>query len=174
MKCDELKAYTLFTTSSLSGQRVYLTNKVDEAIAELKAENADLNHKLHDLSEHAMDASGKTVDKVSELKEAIRIKDELLIENGKQIGELKAENKRLKKCEIWMKQHFYCEEVIACESAKNRKMKRALWLARAEMAKARKTIGMLEVATKVTSTCGLLTGRLSNISDALRGQTLTG
>ena len=41
MKCDKLKAYTLFTTSSLSGQRVYLTNKVDEAIAEIKA-------KLHD------------------------------------------------------------------------------------------------------------------------------
>jgi hypothetical protein len=48
------------------------------------------------------------------------------------ITELKAENKRLKKCEIWMKQHFYCEEVIACESAKNRRLKRALWLARAE------------------------------------------
>ena len=46
------------------------------------------------------------------------------------IAELKAENERLKKCEIWMKQHFYCEEVIACESAKNRRLKRALWLAR--------------------------------------------
>lgn len=54
------------------------------------------------------------------------------------IAELKAENKRLKKCEIWMKQHFYCEEVIACESAKNRKLKRALWLAKAERAEARK------------------------------------
>lgn len=51
------------------------------------------------------------------------------------ISELKAENERLKKCEIWMKQHFYCEEVIACESAKNRRLKRALWLARAERAK---------------------------------------
>ena len=51
------------------------------------------------------------------------------------IAELKAENERLKKCEIWMKQHFYCEEVIACESAKNRRLKRALWLARAESAK---------------------------------------
>ena len=51
------------------------------------------------------------------------------------IAELNAENKRLKKCEIWMKQHFYCEEVIACESAKNRRLKRALWLARAERAK---------------------------------------
>ena len=49
------------------------------------------------------------------------------------ITELKAENKRLKKCEIWMMQHFYCEEVIACESAKNRRLKRALWLTRAEL-----------------------------------------
>jgi len=54
------------------------------------------------------------------------------------IAELKAENERLKKCEVWMKQHFYCEEVIACESAKNRRLKRALWLARAERAKERK------------------------------------
>ena len=37
MLCDKLKAYTLFTTSSLSGQRVYLTNDADAAIAELKA-----------------------------------------------------------------------------------------------------------------------------------------
>lgn len=51
------------------------------------------------------------------------------------IAELKAENERLKKCEIWMIQHFYCEEVIACESAKNRKLKRALWLARADRAR---------------------------------------
>jgi len=43
------------------------------------------------------------------------------------IAELKAENERLKKCEIWMKQHFYCEEVIACESIKNRRLKRALY-----------------------------------------------
>lgn len=53
------------------------------------------------------------------------------------IAELKAENERLKRCEIWMKQHFFCEEVIACESAKNRKLKRALWLARAWRAKER-------------------------------------
>ena len=50
------------------------------------------------------------------------------------IAKLNGENERLKKCEIWMKQHFYCEEVIACESAKNRRLKRALWLARAERA----------------------------------------
>ena len=49
------------------------------------------------------------------------------------IAKLNGENERLKKCEIWMKQHFYCEEVIACESAKNRRLKRALWLARAEL-----------------------------------------
>lgn len=51
-----------------------------------------------------------------------------------QLEEFKAENERLKKCEIWMKQHFYCEEVIACESAKNRKLKRTLWIARAKRA----------------------------------------
>lgn len=51
------------------------------------------------------------------------------------IAELKTENERLKKCEIWMKQHFYCEEVIACESAKNRKIKHTLWLTRADNAK---------------------------------------
>jgi len=66
----------------------------------------------------------------------IESKDLLLkVEVDEAIEEFKAENKRLKKCEIWMKQHFYCEEVIACESAKNRKLKRALWLARAERAK---------------------------------------
>ena len=54
-------------------------------------------------------------------------------EKNNEIAELKAENERLKKCEVWMKQHFYCEEVIACESAKNRRLKRALWIARAEL-----------------------------------------
>lgn len=56
------------------------------------------------------------------------------------IAKLNAENERLKKCEIWMKQHFYCEEVIACESAKKRRLKRALWLARAERASDRARI----------------------------------
>ena len=66
----------------------------------------------------------------------IESKDLLLkVEVDEAIEEFKAENERLKKCEIWMKQHFYCEEVIACESAKNRKLKRALWLARADRAK---------------------------------------
>ena len=51
------------------------------------------------------------------------------------LAEKDAEIRRLQRCEIWMKQHFYCEEVIACESAKNRRLRRALWLARAESAK---------------------------------------
>lgn len=70
--------------------------------------------------QHVMDVTGKAIDEISRLR----------AENA----ELKAENERLKKCEIWMKQHFYCEEVIACESAKNRRLKRALWLARASEA----------------------------------------
>jgi len=66
----------------------------------------------------------------------IESKDLLLkVEVDEAIEEFKAENERLKKCEIWMMQHFYCEEVIACESAKNRRLKRALWLARAERAR---------------------------------------
>ena len=64
--------------------------------------------------------------------------DEFIAEKDAEIEKLKAENERLKKCEIWMKQHFYCEEVIACESAKTRKLKRELWLARAYRAEARK------------------------------------
>lgn len=65
----------------------------------------------------------------------IESKDLLLkVEVDEAIAKLKAENERLKKCEIWMKQHFYCEEVIACESAKNRMLKRALWLARSNKA----------------------------------------
>lgn len=79
MKCDELKSFIVLYNGKF--ERVYEENKVDAAIAEIKADN-----------------------------------------------------ERLKKCEIWMKQHFYCEEVIACESAKNRKLKRALWLARANNA----------------------------------------
>ena len=33
---SELKAYTLFTTSSLSGQRVYLKSEADKVIADLE------------------------------------------------------------------------------------------------------------------------------------------
>lgn len=65
--------------------------------------------------------------KIEDLRDA-------LVESNDTIEKLKAENERLKKCEIWMKQHFYCEEVIACESAKNRRLKRALWIARAKRA----------------------------------------
>ena len=85
MKRDELKAYkgdvTIPVYGTIADAEVYLKDKVDAAIAELKAEN-----------------------------------------------------ERLKRCEIWMKQHFFCEEVIACESAKNRKLRRALWLTRANRA----------------------------------------
>ena len=65
------------------------------------------------------------------------------------IAKLNAENEKLKKCEIWMKQHFYCEEVIACEDAKNRRLKRALWLARAEKAKTAKN--MFDILWKFAS-----------------------
>lgn len=106
MKCDELKEYYYYedrvVTPATHMYRVYHADKVDAAIAELKAENA-----------------------------------------------------RLKKCEIWMKQHFYCEEVIACESAKNRQLKRALWLARANMAR-----GLAEMCETQIDCCGVSRSRL--------------
>ena len=74
---------------------------------------------------------GSDVIAVTELETEFYLKSEA----DTAIAKLNSENERLKKCEIWMKQHFYCEEVIACESAKNRRLKRALWLARAERAK---------------------------------------
>ena len=70
------------------------------------------------------------------------------------IAELKAENERLKKCEIWMKQHFYCEEVIACESAKNRRLKRALWLARAKRA-TEKADSFIDIKVTYNGVCNI-------------------
>lgn len=89
MKCDKLFVYCK-TTADTQGL-YYAKPEVDEAIAELKAdnkllkeriangdvsritwidnaldlmkENEELKQKLHDLSEHAMDVSGKTTDK---------------------------------------------------------------------------------------------------------------
>ena len=109
----ELKAYTLFTTSSLSGQRVYLTNDADAAIAELK--------------------------------ESIGIKVELLIENGKQIGELKAKledvNELIKTARQMLedaKATHYAEMVDA--GMRERRLKRALYKACANWAFAREEL----------------------------------
>ena len=121
LKCDELTPIELECNmgKDINGVvhrepwKAYDIDEVDAVIAKLKAENKMLKEHI---------ANGD-VSRITWIDEAM---------------ELKAENERLKKCEIWMKQHFYCEEVIACESAKNRQLKRALWIARAYRAEARK------------------------------------
>lgn len=147
MKCDELKPL-VFSIADLAyvdevhvtknfqnphDHAVYKATEVDEAIAELKQK----------LDEYIL-VKLSTQQMLKNLLDCGLIKAWHF--NGKfnvvlkaddphlQIAELKAENERLKKCEIWMKQHFFCEEVIACESAKNRKLRRALWLTRANRA----------------------------------------
>lgn len=110
LKCDELQQ----VENPIEWGLYYDKSEVDEAIAELK-------DKLQ-LDEDEMAG-------FLQLEEECGGGD---LRNY--IAELKAENERLKKCEIWMKQHFFCEEVIACESAKNRQLRRALWIARAKRA----------------------------------------
>jgi len=133
MKCDELKAYkgdvTIPVYGTIADAKVYLKEKADEAITELKASIADLEGLNHDLCERVTENDG--IRQHWEEIEQTRAENERL---KAKLVEQDAENERLKKCEIWMKQHFFCEEVIACESAKNRKLKRALWLSRAERA----------------------------------------
>ena len=60
---SELKAYTLFTTSSLSGQRVYLKSEADKVIADLE-------------ESHKMEVEQLLME-IVKLKEAFKNADEL-------------------------------------------------------------------------------------------------
>lgn len=118
MKCDHIRTRaqgdTPFFPNMLNNGNVEVCLKedVDAAIEEMKEEILNLKAKNIELQSF-YDLHGS-------------------VDNY--IDKLKAENERLKGCEIWMKQHFYCEEVIACESAKRRQLQRALWLDRARNA----------------------------------------
>ena len=48
------------------------------------------------------------------------------------------EIEKLKECKEWMEKHFYCEEMLAVEKREHKATKRALWMARANRAEARK------------------------------------
>lgn len=142
MKCDKLKKYKAY---EFGGAFVYHINEVDEAIAELKDKlQLDEDEMAGFLQLEEECGGGDLRNYIAELKAENKMLKEH-IANGDvsritwidEATELKAENERLKKCEIWMKQHFYCEEVIACESAKNRRLRRALWIARAKRANER-------------------------------------
>lgn len=51
----------------------------------------------------------KAVDEaIDELKEALKIKDELLIENGAEIGRLKADNEKLRAENVRLKSYIKC------------------------------------------------------------------
>lgn len=122
MKSDELKQYEVFVSNP------YNTGGSFREIAVLPADKVD--------------------EAIEELKEAIRIKDELLIENGKQIGELKA---KLHDAEMRadLAEAAATERKIDYDNLKkdlayharkvyfktHRQTLRALWLARAEMAR---------------------------------------
>ena len=100
MKCDELKQVEYPIEWGL----YYDKAEADAAIAELKARIQLYDDEMAGFLQLEEECGGGDL--------------------RNYIAELKAENERLKKCEIWMKQHFYCEEVIACESAKNQKQKK--------------------------------------------------
>lgn len=125
MLCDELKAYTLFTTSSLSGQRVYLTNKVDEAIAELK-------EKLHDAEMAKDDAECANTEYREDIKK-LKAQFNPLYEELKRVKDENAELKfKLKKID----DNFAIKAKLVYERHERQTI-RALWLARADRAKDR-------------------------------------
>ena len=130
MKCDKLKPL-VFSLADLA--------YVDEVSVTKNFQNP------HD---HAVYKATEVDEAITELKEAIRIKDELLIENGKQIGELKA---KLHDAEMRadLAEAAATERKIDYDNLKkdlayharkvyfktHRQTLRALWLARAERAK---------------------------------------
>ena len=104
MKCDKLKAYGMADTSIDDEYEMYKVTEVDEAIAELK-------EKLHDV-------------------------DNQWNEQCKEIAQLKAENERLKAkldkkdAEIESLKATHDTEMMDA-GMRERRLQRALWLARA-------------------------------------------
>lgn len=50
------------------------------------------------------------------------------------IKQLKAKNEKLK---TWMKEHFYCDEMLVVEKREHKATRRALWISRAKRANER-------------------------------------
>ena len=103
MKCDELKAYkgdvTIPVYGTIADAKVYLKEKADEAITELKASIADLEGLNHNLCERVTENDG-------------------IRQHWEEIEQTRAENERLK-------------AKLVEQDAENRRLRRALWLARA-------------------------------------------
>lgn len=113
MKCDELKEHYYYEDMALTPAthlyRVYHADEAEEAIAELKAENLDLKAKNVKLQSF-YDLHGN-------------------VDNY--IDKLKAENERIRKVAMGN-----VEELRKFHADELRSTRRALWLARAEKAKA--------------------------------------
>ena len=142
MKNDELKAYKgdiyIPVYGSIADAKVYLKDKVDEAIAELK-------QKLEERKNAAIDIKLSAEKVLRDLLDCGMIQEWFF--NGEfhavlksddphlQIAELKAENERLKK-EVWEADERAIDAGATSveKMAELRATRRALWLARAERA----------------------------------------
>ena len=107
MKCDKLKI-CWFDVNSGELSPLYKKVDVDEAIAELK-------QAIHDAEMAKDDAEAANTEYREDIKK------------------LNAENEKLK---TWMKEHFYCDEMLVVEKREHKADRRALWIARAERAEA--------------------------------------
>ena len=129
MKCDELKAYkgdvTIPVYGTIADAKVYLKKDVDAAIAELK-------HTIDELV--VVKKSAELI--LQNLLDCGLIKEWYF--NGKFNAVLKADDPHLKIAELKQKLEsvqasMYCDVVDA--NMEIRRLKRALWLARAEWAR---------------------------------------
>jgi len=118
MKCDELEKFDAASNADLSAgydhRYAYEADEVDAAIAELKVRIADLEKLNQDLCERVTE------------NDDIRL-------HWEEIEQTRAENERLKAKLEDVQASMYADVVDA--NMENRRLKRALWLARAERAK---------------------------------------
>lgn len=126
MKCDELKAYkgdvTIPVYGTIADAKVYLKEKADEAITELKASIADLEGLNHDLCERVTENDG-------------------IRQHWEEIEQTRAENERLK-------------AKLVEQDAENRRLKRALWLARAKRA-TEKADSFIDIKVTYNGVCNI-------------------
>ena len=153
MKCDELKKQK-YCQKLAFGDEVYLSEQVDEAIAELKARIQLDDDEMAGFLQLEEECGGGELRKyIAELKDKIKIYEDLgsckegcpaLRHNQRRVeseiykAELKDnEIKELKAKLEDAKASHYAEMVDA--GMRERRLRRALWLARAERAKDRAT-----------------------------------
>jgi uncharacterized coiled-coil protein SlyX len=117
MKCDELEKFDAASNADLSAgydhRYAYEADEVDAAIAELKARIADLEGLNHDLCQRVTENDG-------------------IRQHWEEIEQTRAENERLKQKLESVQASMYADVVDA--NMENRRLRRALWIARAKRA----------------------------------------